>query len=382
MRKRCGFLRKFCFVLVLFLCVNLGYAKLEIIVKPSPDWGMIADVDVKKLCQNIVDHFEEHLRPENEIHNNVNVFRTFESNSHARLDPDPHVKYKIGILLHTGDMKIRVDDFYYFIYNFSHEFCHILHNFEVVTIGNPNLWFHEGIAFMSSIWALRQMAETWKKDSPFGTHVAQDGGRASFSDNFNHYANAYLNVFPGYQFDGTGEEWLKQHENVLRDEFFQTGGFTQYHLAAQLTFKFLPIFEEHPEAWNAVRKMPATKGKMHEYMQEWYDAVDIQDQQYVQAIAEVMGITVTSPVAALVELTSVKIDADVNDDGYVDLYDVMIVRSGMSNSTSYDTDLNNDGVTDEVDLHIVKSIAMQAIAAAAPGKKRVNITTWGSLKMR
>ena len=192
-------------------------------------------------------------------------------------------------------------------------------------------------------------------------------------------ADWHMNILPHH---GTGEEWIKKNENALRVEYESTGKLTRYDMIGQLGFKFLPIFEESPEAWNAVRKMPATKGKMHEYMQEWYDAVDIQDQQYVQAIAEVMGITVTSPVAALVELTSVKIDADVNDDGYVDLYDVMIVRSGMSNSTSYDTDLNNDGVTDEVDLHIVKSIAMQAIAAAAPGKKRVNITTWGSLKMR
>ena len=74
------------------------------------------------------------------------------------------------------------------------------------------------------------------------------------------------------------------------------------------------------------------------------------------------------------------IDADVNDDGYVDLYDVMIVRSGMQNSTSYDTDLNNDGITDEVDLLIVKAKAMEAIAAAAPRKRKVKITTWGRLK--
>ncbi len=74
------------------------------------------------------------------------------------------------------------------------------------------------------------------------------------------------------------------------------------------------------------------------------------------------------------------IDADINDDGYVDLYDVLIVRSGMSAEVSYDTDVNNDGVTDEVDLLIVKAKAMEAIAAAAPRKRKVNITTWGRLK--
>ncbi len=76
------------------------------------------------------------------------------------------------------------------------------------------------------------------------------------------------------------------------------------------------------------------------------------------------------------------IDADVNKDGYVDLYDVLIVRSGMNQSVKYDTDINDDGVTDEVDLHIVKSIAMQAIAAASPRKRKVKLTTWAGLKRR
>ena len=350
------------------------FADLEIIVNPSPDWGKISDRDVKKLCQNIVDHFEDHLRSENEINDKVNVSRTFRSKSYATLDSNPDVKYRIGIIL-KKDMEIRVDDFYYFIFDFAHEFCHILHNFDVTTIDNPNLWFQEGITTMASMWALRSMAVTWQEDSPFGTFVAQDGGVASFSDNFNHYADAYLKSFPEYQYDGTGEEWLSEHEMSLREEYIEKGTFTQYHIAAQLTFKFLPIFEENPEAWNAVRKMPATKGKMSQYMQDWYDAVDAEDKQYVEAIAKEMGITVTSPV-----IVSIEIDADVNDDGYVDLSDVLIVRSGMTNKSTYDTDVNNDGVTNILDLLIVKAKAFEAIAAAAPTKRKVNITTWGFLK--
>ncbi len=550
MHKRCGFLRKFCFVLVLFLCVNLGHAKLEIIVKPSPDWGPISDADVEYLCQEIVDRFEEHLRLENEIHDNVNVYRKFgERTNIFTLDiADPDVKYKIGIWL-FNDMDITTKDFRHFICSFSHEFTHLLHKYEVGL--SPNKWFTEAIAEMGCVWALRRMADTWKHGSRFGTGVPVEEGWTDFSENFDFYADWYMSLPPEHY--GTGEEWIEEYEDYFRDEYERTGKVTEYPIMAQLGYKFLPIFEEHPEAWNAVRKMPTTEGKMSVYMQDWYDAVDIQDRQYVEGIAEIMGIKVTAPVLVSIEsdavefvyltfthkadtsLTSVNnsndwdgwvagiwektpdgiigkrsgiqsdvyknfpfmnewehwmyshapsiieydisgnaynrftshfdithpgcqheaeiqflayaddkeifrsevlytaddgmyiefdipkdakklkiriadvvnnwcdhfvlgepklyidhasgleagnIDADVNDDGYVDLYDVMIVRSGMLNPTSYDTDLNNDGVTDEVDLHIVKSIAMQAIAAAAPGKKRVNITTWGSLKMR
>ena len=79
------------------------------------------------------------------------------------------------------------------------------------------------------------------------------------------------------------------------------------------------------------------------------------------------------------------INTDVNADGYVDLSDVLIVRSAIQNSVSYDTDVNNDGVTDEIDVLIVKAKAMEALAAAAPSKERlrkrkVKITTWGAIK--
>ena len=80
-----------------------------------------------------------------------------------------------------------------------------------------------------------------------------------------------------------------------------------------------------------------------------------------------------------------EVAADVNNDGYVDLSDVLIVRSGMQNSTSYDTDLNDDGITDEIDLAIVKLAAIDSIAAAAPSSgrlrnRKVKIITWGAIK--
>lgn len=367
----------FKFSLFLLLCANLGYAKLEIIVKSMPDWGPISDADVEYLCQEIVDRFEEHLRPENEINASVNVSRSHKGFSRFTWDiDDPHVEYKIDIQLREGNLKIAIADFSWFICALGHEFTHLMqHDQKSVhysEITNQNLWFREAIAEMACVWAFKSMADAWINDVRFGPGVATPGGIALWSENFDNWANWYQGLF---SYHGTAEEWLAEHQENMRSNYNQ-------EVSAGLGFKLLPVFEENPEAWNAVRKMPVTNTeKMDRYMQVWYDAVDIQDRQYVEAIAEIMGITVTSKVTPPI-LASTGIDADVNNDGYVDLYDVMIVRSAMQNSTSYDTDLNNDGVTDEVDLHIVKSIAMQAIAAAAPRKRKVNLTTWGSMKMR
>ena len=77
------------------------------------------------------------------------------------------------------------------------------------------------------------------------------------------------------------------------------------------------------------------------------------------------------------------IDTDVNNDGYTNLSDCLIVRSAMSIESNYDTDINNDGVTNILDLMLVKAAAFEAIAAAAPSlRRKVITTTWGELKKR
>ncbi len=371
--------------LFLFLCVNLGYAKLEIIVKSTPDWGPIKNSNIEYLCQEVVDLFEKHLRPENQIDDAVNVYRTNVGHHFATLDvADPKVRYKIGIqpIEHDG-FGYRINDFFYFIQPFTHEFLHVLQDHSGKLFDNevdPNLWLMEGIATMSSIWSLRELAKEWKNGSKFGTVLWMgDGTGYNFSDSFYFFADQ---VQGWHTYSGTSAEWLEKYEDALREVASKNkAGFHFVVPPEQLAFRFLPVFEKNPDAWNIIPKMPFTKSKMPEYMQDWYEAVDVQDRQYVEAIAEIMGITVTSKVTPPI-LASTEIDADVNDDGYVDLYDVLIVRSGMNQSVKYDTDINDDGVTDEVDLHIVKSIAMQAIAAAAPRKRKVNITTWAGLKRR
>ena len=74
------------------------------------------------------------------------------------------------------------------------------------------------------------------------------------------------------------------------------------------------------------------------------------------------------------------INADVNNDGSTDLTDVKLVRQAIKTPSNYDTDINNDGVTNEIDLLIVKAKAHEAIAAAAPEKMRIKLTTWAELK--
>jgi len=82
--------------------------------------------------------------------------------------------------------------------------------------------------------------------------------------------------------------------------------------------------------------------------------------------AEILDNSVFLSALSTPTLASNDVDADVNNDGRVDLSDVLVVRRAIEGSSTYDTDVNRDGRTDELDLLIVKAKAHAAIVAAAP----------------
>ena len=352
------------YILFILIAVGSAHANLNITVKYDKGWGDAPTSNIKALCENVALHFQEQLRDEHKLNGKLAIvynsdgpiafYRTYFGG-----EPD---EYQIGLAV-TGLYWSQ------FAYQFGHEFCHILQNHDEITKNNPNDWFQEAMCELATLWVVKRMGETWKDRAPYPNWV-------SYRHSLVGYANNLINR-PEAQYAGTGAEWLAVWESPLRDD--EPGAFS-YARVAQLSYKFLPIFEENPEAWNAVRQMPASKGMLSEYMKDWYETVDTEDKDFVAAIATEMGIEVATPVVAMNSEST--IDADVNDDGYVDLYDVMIVRSGMNAETSYDTDVNNDGKTDAVDLLVVKAIAIEAIAKAAPSKRKVKITTWGAMKKR
>ena len=356
------------FLLFILLSANV-FADLNITVKPDGRWGNAPTSNIKALCENVALHFQEQLRTEHKLNGTLEVvYHTTPIAFYRHIFGGEPDEYRIGL---------TVTDTYWaqFTYQFAHEFCHVLQDHDRIHPNNPNVWFQEALCELANLWVIRRMSETWATRAPYPNWVDY---RHALAD----YANNWMMTRAEVQHDGTGAEWLAEWEDRMRRD--ETGVFS-YERVAQLSYKFLPIFEENPEAWNIIRQMPASKDKMSAYMQDWYDAVDAQDRQYVEAIATEMGITVPAPVIATKEIDAIaatEIDADVNDDGYVDIYDVLIVRSGMNGEVSYDTDVNNDGKTDEVDLLIVKAKAVEAIVAAAPRKKRIQLTTWGALKKR
>jgi len=53
-----------------------------------------------------------------------------------------------------------------YAYQFAHEFCHILSDYERLR-STPNQWFHESLCELASLFTLKQMAVTWQKHPPY-----------------------------------------------------------------------------------------------------------------------------------------------------------------------------------------------------------------------
>ena len=297
------------FIFLLLILPATIFADLRINVEPDKNWGNAPTSNIKKLCENVALHFQEQLRDELKIEGKLNiVYRSsgpvaFYSHVFGG-GPD---EYQVGLKV-TGTYWSQ------FSYQFGHEFCHILHNFEDTRWQKQNQWFEEVICNLASLWVIRGMSETWAYRAPYRNWV-------DYRHSLKKYANNLMNK-AGAQYAGTGADWLRQWEDRMRAEVPSNFNHTRF---AQLSYKFLPIFEENPEAWNAVRQMPASDKKMNEYVKEWYNNVDVQDKRFVADIAQIMGISVGDSIVVSID----GIDADVNNDGYVDLSDVLIVRSAI-----------------------------------------------------
>ena len=350
------------FIFLLLVLPTTIFADLSITVEPDKSWGNAPTSNIKRLCENVALHFQEQLRDELKIDGKLNiVYRASGPVAFYRnVFGGTFDEYQIGLTV-TGTRWSQ------FSYQFGHEFCHILHNFEDTRRQEQNQWFEEAICELANLWVIRRMSETWSHRAPYPNWVDYRHSLKSYANNLMNRAEV--------QYAGTGAEWLEEWEDRMRRE---EPGVFNYRRVSQLSYKFLPIFEENPEAWNSVRQMPVSDKKMSEYMLEWYQNVATSDKKFVEDIATEMGISVGGSVVA-----ATNINADVNNDGYVDLSDVLIVRSAIKNSVSYNTDVNRDGKTDEVDVLIVKAKAHAAIVAAAPSlNRRKRITTWGALKRR
>jgi hypothetical protein len=132
-----------------------------------------------------------------------------------------------------------------YAYQFAHELCHILSNFDNEEAKDgagalQNLWFEESVCDAAALFTLRQMTSTWR-DAPPYPHWA------SYAPAFSEYAQHLLTEVDRHEVDAANlGEWYRDNADELkRNPYLRTKNEV---VAARL----LPLLEKNPQHWAAI----------------------------------------------------------------------------------------------------------------------------------
>jgi len=252
--------------------VNHNQQNMHIKVQQG-NWGDAQIVDITKLLIDTASHINQHLR------------RPFDETIHVMPGDYPialirdSVRDPYIIKLSARDTKWNQ-----YAYQFAHEFCHVLSNYEDLE-DHPNNWFHEGICEMASIFTLKCMAKRWREGEPPYPHWT------SYADKLDAYWHKTQSRLGTKLQEGvTLNSWLLDNEDMLRVANYRED--KQRINQALVAYKLLDVFEVSPKGWNAIREFPTSKGCLHDYLKEWYLLVDLEDRSFLEFIFEVFDFSV------------------------------------------------------------------------------------------
>ena len=229
------------------------------------DWGNARPEDIKALLEDVASHLTRPLRTSLECAISVMVA--------PDADQVPRIRYRKS----TQDpfvIQLTAKDKHWcqYAYQFSHELCHVISDYERLWEETPNGWFHEAICELASVFTLRRMAERWVTNAPFGNWSDYADALARYTDDLLAHDKRQLPA------GMTLGEWLALHENRLRSDRYQRDA------NATAAYALLPAFESAPGGWNAVRLLPNSTETLTDYIRHWHSAVPDADQPFVLRI--------------------------------------------------------------------------------------------------
>lgn len=175
-----------------------------------------------------------------------------------------------------------------YAYQFGHEFCHILAGFKPGD--NANLWFEETLCEMASLYVLRGMSRDWKEEPPYKHWASYRDSLRSYSD------DVILKRKMVREINTQGlAAFQRKHEAVLAKNP------TNRDLNGAMAVVLLPLFEEQPENWEAIRWLNHTARPEQEsfagYLQRWHTAAPERHREFVLEIARMYGVDLPAAAA-------------------------------------------------------------------------------------
>ena len=232
------------------------------------NWGTGSPEFIKSLLENVAEHLTRNFREG--VHATIEVENSPLGPKILRRIPG---QTTYTILLNTSNSYWAQ-----YSYQFAHEFCHLVSNYEQ-QFGRPNQWIDETICETASLFTLRSMGVTWKEKPPY-----------PYSQSFAQHLTAYADtraaeVEAQAPDDEAWEGWFRRHEARSRNEqpYDRDGNLI-------VALRLLPLFEQYPEGWNAIRSLPASQEGISQYLTDWKEQAYQGDRAFITRIEAALGI--------------------------------------------------------------------------------------------
>ena len=136
------------------------------------------------------------------------------------------------------EVRISAQDTYWcqYVYQFSHELCHILTNFDQHR-HHPYKWFEESLCEAAALFVLHGVAEAWKTAPPSAVFRAGE-----YAPSFRTYAQDIVGRHPQPR-QADLPRWLDEHmQKLVADPYIR-------ELNRSVAIALLPRFLEDPSLW-------------------------------------------------------------------------------------------------------------------------------------
>jgi hypothetical protein len=225
-------------------------------------WGRASTAEVEAVLRSAAGLMWQYF-PDRRIETFV-VLRGYEG---------PIVHYQRNVL---GEIVMKLDthDLYWcqYAYQFAHEFCHILSNFDDDWKGNN--WFEETMCETASLFVLRRLAREWDERPPYANWK-------SYAPQFRQYADDVMDSRSQVGSAHLGD-YFRKHQRELeatpRDR----------DLNGAMAVVLLGIMENSPSSWEAVTWLNSSPSRPGEtfpaYLEKWWLAVPAKHKPFVEEV--------------------------------------------------------------------------------------------------
>lgn len=225
------------------------------------DWGKADPRDIRLVLNSVVQEFDALV---GSPHTHKLVLRVVPQGN------SPKVLYERGAHgEYVVQLTARDERWYQYVYQFSHELCHVMSNFDHKDrvggkVSAHNQWFEEALCETASLYGLKRLAQVWAERPP-------SRNLAGYAAVLEQYA-ARLAAQPHRHLDAgkTLESWYAEHRAELeRSPYLRE---KNELVAAQL----LALFERDPGLWRAIAylnpQLASAAKPFTAYLGDWYAA--------------------------------------------------------------------------------------------------------------